>query len=75
MSGAILRGAILRDAELIDADLAYAVLLGVDLSGTDLDGSRNLKQEQLNEACADLRGGPKNVPTGVKWNERACRGP
>lgn len=74
LHSAILRGAILRDAELIEADLAHAVLVGADLSDADLRGVRNLKQGQLDEACANSDHSPKNIPTDLEWNESACDG-
>ena len=79
ITGADFEGARLREVRLDSAwirgvsftgsDLEGASLRGVVFSGVDLSGARNLRQEQLDAACAQ---GAVKLPRGMVL--RACAG-
>ena len=48
---AVLRNAHMVGADLRNADLSDADLTDADLSGADLIGAKNVRQEQLSQAC------------------------
>ena len=70
LTGADLTGADLSDATLEKANLGSAILVNTDLAGANLMGAKNLRQEQLDQACGENR--PLNIPVGLQWTTRSC---
>lgn len=72
LTGANLLGANLTGANLSNANLSEANLSWANLTNVNLFNVSNLTQEQLDEACANSKSLPKNIPDGLQWRSEDC---